>query len=56
MGKKTIAEFVENENTLKQLQLIGIDYAQGYFISKPVALDEMSKVDLSHLAGNQVDK
>jgi len=56
MGKKTIAEFVENENTLKQLQLIGIDYAQGYFISKPVALDEMSKIDLSHLAGNKVDK
>ena len=56
MGKKTIAEFVENENTLKQLQLIGIDYAQGYYISKPIALNEMSKHSLSGLVGKQVDK
>jgi len=56
MGKKTIAEFVENKKTLKQLQLIGIDYAQGYYISKPVALNEMSKIDLSHLVEKQADK
>ncbi|GMR01382.1 MAG: hypothetical protein BMS9Abin19_0761 [Gammaproteobacteria bacterium] len=47
MGKKTIAEFVENENILKQLKLIGIDYVQGYYISRPVALDEISKPDIS---------
>lgn len=47
MGKKTIAEFVENEQILKQLKLIGIDYVQGYHIAKPVALDEFSKTNSS---------
>ena len=41
MGKKTIAEFVENEQILKQIKLIGIDYAQGYHISKPVPLSDL---------------
>ena len=42
MGKKTIAEFVENEQILKQLKLIGIDFVQGYHIARPVSLDEFS--------------
>ena len=32
---KTIAEFVENENILANLQEIGVNYAQGYGIAKP---------------------
>lgn len=38
LGKKTIAEFVENEQILEVLKEIGVDYAQGYAIgkSKPV--------------------
>ena len=35
MGKKTIAEYVENEAILNQLEEIGVDYAQGYGIEKP---------------------
>lgn len=35
MGKKTIAEFVENDAILEKLREIGVDYAQGYAISKP---------------------
>jgi diguanylate cyclase (GGDEF)-like protein/PAS domain S-box-containing protein len=42
MGKKTIAEFVESEQILKQLKLIGIDYVQGYHIARPVLLDELA--------------
>ncbi len=38
MGKKTIAEFVENENILARVRELGIDYAQGYGISKPMPL------------------
>ncbi len=34
-GKKTIAEYVEDEAALQLLREIGIDYAQGYFISQP---------------------
>ncbi len=35
MGKKTIAEFVENAETLALLHTFGVDYAQGYYIGKP---------------------
>lgn len=35
MGIKTTAEYVENEEILECIKSIGIDYAQGYHISKP---------------------
>lgn len=35
MGIKTIAEFVEDKETLALLGHMGVDYAQGYGISKP---------------------
>lgn len=41
MGKKIIAEFVENDEILKILKIlkgIGVDYAQGYGIGKPIPL------------------
>lgn len=41
MGKKTIAEFVENDEILAQLKALGVDYAQGYGIAKPVPLDKL---------------
>jgi diguanylate cyclase (GGDEF)-like protein len=41
MGKKTIAEFVENKAILKKLQEIGIDYAQGYAIGQPQPLKQL---------------
>ena len=44
MGKKTVAEFVENERTFKLLNELGVDYAQGYIISKPVPLDELKQI------------
>ena len=34
-GKKTIAEFVEDANTLATLWSCGIDYIQGYFLQQP---------------------
>jgi len=37
MGKKTIAEFVEDAETLALLDAFGVDYAQGYYIGKPKA-------------------
>jgi diguanylate cyclase (GGDEF)-like protein len=37
MDKETIAEFVENEETLLMLNSFGIDLVQGYYLSKPVA-------------------
>ena len=37
---KTIAEFVENRETLEALREIGVDYAQGYGIAKPLPLED----------------
>ena len=38
LGKFTIAEFVENSATAKMLSDIGVDFAQGYGISRPAPL------------------
>ncbi len=35
LGKKTIAEFVENQEILEILTTLGVDYAQGYHIGRP---------------------
>ncbi|MEM7351445.1 MAG: EAL domain-containing protein [Acidobacteriota bacterium] len=39
MGKKTIAEFVENEEILAKLTELGIDFAQGFHVGPPQPLD-----------------
>jgi len=41
LGKKTIAEFVENSEILALLRTLGVDYAQGYGIGKPVPLEDL---------------
>jgi EAL domain-containing protein (putative c-di-GMP-specific phosphodiesterase class I) len=41
MGRKTIAEFVENLEIASRLSQLGVDYLQGYAISKPRPLSEM---------------
>ncbi|HEX8955652.1 MAG TPA: EAL domain-containing protein, partial [Burkholderiaceae bacterium] len=35
MRIETIAEFVESEETLQRLKIMGVDFAQGYAIGKP---------------------
>ncbi len=35
-GKKTIAEFVENAESLRLLKEAGVDYVQGFYISRPL--------------------
>ncbi len=41
MGIATIAEFVDSEEKLLQLQSLGIDYAQGDWIAKPQSLPKL---------------
>ena len=41
LGKLTIAEFVEDDETLRLLGELGIDYAQGFHIGRPVPLDQV---------------
>lgn len=40
MGLKTIAEFVENDQVLGLLREIGVDFAQGYGIARPIPLTD----------------
>jgi len=45
MNKKSIAEFVENEEVLDVLKDIGIDYAQGYGLGMPLPFADIIKID-----------
>jgi diguanylate cyclase (GGDEF)-like protein/PAS domain S-box-containing protein len=40
MQMKTIAEFVENDDIVKKLTLLDVDFGQGYYFSKPRPVDE----------------
>jgi diguanylate cyclase (GGDEF)-like protein len=42
LGKRTIAEFVEDEDTEKLLREYGVDMAQGYFLGRPTDAEELS--------------
>jgi diguanylate cyclase (GGDEF)-like protein len=42
LGKRTIAEFVEDEETRTMLQGYGVDMAQGYHLGRPVDSAELS--------------
>ncbi len=41
MGKKTIAEFVADEQTARLLEKSGVDFAQGYHIGRPRPLTDL---------------
>ena len=40
LGKKTIAEFVENDELLGLVTSLGVDHAQGYTIARPMPIDQ----------------
>ena len=41
MNIKTVAEFVENKEILRELQTIGVHYGQGVYLGSPIALRKM---------------
>ncbi|QEP44188.1 DUF1631 family protein [Ectothiorhodospiraceae bacterium BW-2] len=41
LGKRTVAEYVENSQILDRLQTLGVDYGQGYQIHRPVPLEQL---------------
>lgn len=43
MNRSIIAEFVENEQILKWLAEIGVDYAQGWGVGKPMPISDILK-------------
>ena len=51
-GKKTIAEFVENAESLRLLKKAGVDYVQGFYISPPLdALPVLEDICNTSLVG-----
>lgn len=43
MGKQTVAEFVEDDESQALLKELGVDYAQGYGISRPHPIEDLIK-------------
>lgn len=41
LGKKTVAEFVEDHETLELLREIKVEYAQGYYLGKPKPIEQL---------------
>ncbi len=41
MGKKTIAEFVEDDEVIEILREIGVDYAQGFGVGRKIPITEL---------------
>lgn len=52
---KTIAEFVETDETIAKLREIGIDYVQGFEIAKPCALNNLDN-EISTAQGHDITK
>ena len=44
IGAESIAEHVCDKNVFKRVIQLGIDYAQGYEISKPVSADQIDEL------------
>jgi len=50
LGMKTVAEYVENDDILQVLKELGVDYAQGFGVEKPILIHDMFKQDISQLS------
>ncbi len=49
LSKQTIAEFVTDEKTKRMVTRLGVDYAQGYHIGKPVPIARLVDTGSVHL-------
>ena len=43
LGFKITAEGIEDENMVKIMTDIGVDYLQGYYFSKPLPIEELKE-------------
>ena len=44
LGIKTVAEFVEEEKLADLLYILGVDYLQGFYLAKPMPLEELERL------------
>jgi EAL domain-containing protein (putative c-di-GMP-specific phosphodiesterase class I) len=45
MDNETVAEFIETQEIIVKLKLIGVNYAKGYAIGRPQALDSYQPIN-----------
>jgi EAL domain-containing protein (putative c-di-GMP-specific phosphodiesterase class I) len=50
LGLQVVAEGIEDQRTLDMLRDLGCDYAQGYFISKPITPEQLLELAFSERA------
>ena len=48
MGLETVAEHVEDEDTVTELQEIGLQHGQGFHLGRPAAMDDQLAALLGH--------
>ncbi len=53
LGKRTIAEYVENEQILRRMAEIGVDFVQGYGVGRPEPIGRMGADALEALGGRR---
>ncbi|MCU7944974.1 MAG: EAL domain-containing protein, partial [Candidatus Thiodiazotropha sp. (ex Cardiolucina cf. quadrata)] len=53
LGKKTIAEYVEDAAILRFLYESGIDYVQGHFLSPPMDISNIAPQAVQQNHGNK---
>jgi EAL domain-containing protein (putative c-di-GMP-specific phosphodiesterase class I) len=46
LGLQVVAEGVEDEASTRLLKSLGCDYAQGYFVGKPMTFDELCRLSI----------
>ena len=46
LGLQVVAEGIEDQTSARLLKSLGCDYAQGYFIGKPMTFDELCRVSI----------
>jgi diguanylate cyclase (GGDEF)-like protein len=51
-GKATVATFIENDDTLRKVRTLGVHYGQGYRLSRPRPLDELTPAEVQLSTGN----
>ncbi|MDK1311964.1 EAL domain-containing protein [Pseudoalteromonas sp. R96] len=44
LDKRSVAEYVESKEIFDALKEIGIDYGQGYYISRPLPVEQLTAV------------
>jgi diguanylate cyclase (GGDEF)-like protein/PAS domain S-box-containing protein len=49
LGKRTIAEYVDDQSTIEMLRELGVDLAQGYSIGRPEQLEHWLAVDRAEI-------